>query len=193
MLKVYLAGPEVFFAAGDALIARKKELARAHGFEPTEYKGERAWPEDKVEVGHFISALNEVQMRACDFCIANMTPFRGLSTDVGTAYEIGFVSGLGRPVFGYSNDPRHYTERAVAEYYGGAVAPAADGMLRAERDGQMVEDHAMADNLMLDGGIAVRGGVVVRPAGGDALPADDLRMFTACLAAARRHFDGRAP
>jgi nucleoside 2-deoxyribosyltransferase len=190
-LKVYLAGPEVFFADASALIERKRALTGQYGFVPNIWLGEGEWPKDKYEVGLHISAANEAVMRDSDFVIANMTPFRGLSTDVGTAYEIGFMCALGRPAFGYSNDGRHYDERATAEYYRGAVALADDGMLRAH-DGQMVEDHAMADNLMLDGGITAQGGEVVRPNGSERLPPDDLSMFEQCLAAARRYFDASA-
>lgn len=187
MATVYLAGPEVFFADGRALIARKQALARSCGLEPLAGLGKEEMPADKFERGRFISALNENMIRASDFMIANMTPFRGISADVGTAYEIGFMCALGRPVFGYSNDPRHYDARATAEYYHGNVGIAEDGALRAD-DGQMVEDHAMADNLMLDGGIIARGGIVMRPAGGRVLPAEDLSTFEQCLHAATRYF-----
>lgn len=182
-MQVYLAGPEVFFADAEAVIGRKRELAARYGFTPAVWEPE-GWPQDKYEVGLFISAANETMMRQSDLIIANMTPFRGLSTDVGTAYEIGFMCALGRPAFGYSNDGRHYGERAAAEYYHAALVLAPDGMQRAG-DGQMVEEHSMADNLMLDGGIAARGGFVVRPAPGIVLPAEDLSQFETCLAAAR--------
>lgn len=187
MKSVYLAGPEVFFANGTELIARKKDLARAHGFEPVASTEDKAFPEDKIESGRYISALNERLMKSADFIIANMTPFRGISTDVGTAFEIGFMCALDRPAFAYSNDPRPYNERADAEIYAGA-SRRVDGILRAP-DGQMVEDHAMADNLMLDGGIIARGGEVVRPASGPRLPDDDLSMLERCLAVARRYFE----
>ena len=142
-------------------------------------------------MGLHISAMNEAMMRDSDLIIANMTPFRGLSTDVGTAYEIGFMCALGRAAFAYSNEPRGYTERARGDFYAGKVAIAGDGMLRAA-DGQMVEDHGMADNLMLDGGIILRKGMVVRPESGQRLADDDLSVFEQCLAAARRHFDSEA-
>jgi len=188
-MKVYLAGPEVFFAAADTIIARKRRLAEKYGFvRPADDPA--PFPEGKFESGLHIAAMNERMMREADFIVANMTPFRGISADVGTAYEIGFMCALGKPAFGYSNDPRHYTERAAAEWYAGAVGPAEGGLLRAS-DGMMVEEHEMADNLMLDGGIALRRGVVVRPGNGKMLPLDDLSMFEACLVAARAYFDAR--
>jgi nucleoside 2-deoxyribosyltransferase len=36
--------------------------------------------------------------------IVNLTPFLGPSADVGSAYEMGFMRTLGRPIFAYSND-----------------------------------------------------------------------------------------
>ena len=41
-------------------------------------------------------------MRSCDLLIANLTPFRGVSMDSGTAFEVGFMRALGRPVLGYT-------------------------------------------------------------------------------------------
>lgn len=184
--KIYLAGPEVFFPDGEALIARKRALAVRYGFEPPP-EDAAPWPKDKLELGLHISAMNERLMRQSDLIIANVTPFRGLSADVGTAYEIGFMCALGRAAFAYSNEPRGYTDRAI-EFYGGKVAVAPDGVLRAD-DGQMVEDHGMTDNLMLDGGIILRKGAVVRPKGGERPRDENLEIFEQCLAAARRHFN----
>ena len=50
-----------------------------------------------------ISAGNEELIRSCRLLIANLTPFRGPSADVGTAYEIGFARALKLPVYAYSN------------------------------------------------------------------------------------------
>ncbi|MCD7060709.1 nucleoside 2-deoxyribosyltransferase [Pelagibacterium xiamenense] len=190
MSKVYLAGPEVFFANGNELIEQKKDIARHYGFTPVASVEEDDFPSGKFESGMFISTLNERLMKSADFIIANLTPFRGISADVGTVFELGFMCALGRPVFGYSNDPRDYDERAANDYYVGAIKPV-DGLLRAP-DGQMVEDHEMADNLMIDGGIIARGGQVIRPNAGARLANDDTSMFESCLAAARDYFAMRA-
>jgi nucleoside 2-deoxyribosyltransferase len=189
-MKVYLAGPEVFFANGETLIQRKRALTLQYGFHPNIWMGDAEIPDDKFGSGLYISAANEVVMRDSDFVIANITPFRGFAADVGTSFELGFMCALNRPAFAYSNDPRHYEER-IAGHFGGTLAVREDGVFRAD-DGQMVEYHDMADNLMLDGGIAARGGIVARPKSGPLLPADDLSMFEECLSAARRFFDGKS-
>jgi nucleoside 2-deoxyribosyltransferase len=189
-MKVYLAGPEVFFVNGEALIQRKRVLTIQYGFQPNIWMGDTEIPNDKFGSGLYISAANEVVMRDADFIIANITPFRGPTADVGTSFELGFMCAMDRPAFAYSNDPRHYEER-ITGHFDGTLAIREDGVFRAD-DGQMVEYHDMADNLMLDGGIAARGGIVARPKSGPVLSADDLSMFEECLAAARRFFDGKS-
>lgn len=186
-LKVYIAGPEVFFPNGKEIIARKGELARQYGFEANTFGG-GDYPSEKFAFGVAISKKNEETMRASDFILANMTPFRGLSTDVGTAYEIGFMCALGKAAFAYTNDPRAYDVRLTADYYGGAVSKDEDGMVRGS-DGWMVEDHAMADNLMLDGAIFERGGTIARAPDGPVLPWDDLSVYESVLKTARAYFD----
>lgn len=51
-----------------------------------------------------IRSSNMALIHECDGVLANMTPFRGPSMDVGTAYEIGVAAGLGKPVVGYTLD-----------------------------------------------------------------------------------------
>lgn len=189
MKKVYLAGPEVFLPDGESITEAKRALTRQYGFEPNIWTGDRDWPTDKFDIGVFIAKGNETVMGDSDFIIANMTPFRGISTDVGTAFEIGFMCAQGKPAFGYTNDGRFYGARVTDDYYKGKVGPDDKGVNRAP-DGQMVEDHFMSDNLMLDGGMHMRGGIVARPENGVILPWADLTTFEQSLSAAQRFFAG---
>ncbi|MEF2070092.1 nucleoside 2-deoxyribosyltransferase [Consotaella aegiceratis] len=188
-MRVYIAGPEVFFANARDVIAEKHALAREYGFEPSAMEGE-TWPADKFARGVAISAANEAAIRAADFIIANLSPYRGASADTGTVYELGFMCALGRPGFAYTNDPRDYDRRIIDDHYRSEVKADDGGKLRGP-DGLMIEDHGMVDNLMLDGGIATLGGAVLRPEGGRPLPQDDLSVYTRTLAHARRYFDER--
>jgi nucleoside 2-deoxyribosyltransferase len=43
--------------------------------------------------------------------IANLTPFRGVSADPGTAFELGYMAGRGKLCLGYSNDGSIYIDR----------------------------------------------------------------------------------
>ena len=88
-------------------------------------------------------------MRKADLGIFNIEPWRGPEADSGTAYELGFMAALGKPVVLYTSDPRPFAERIVAEVYQGEVY--GDGHLkRGKRDGMMIEEfEGFADNLML--------------------------------------------
>lgn len=58
------------------------------------------------ERGLAISRAMERVMRSCDAIIVNLTPLRGPSADVGSAYETGFMRALGLPIFAYTHDDR---------------------------------------------------------------------------------------
>lgn len=63
--------------------------------------------------GHRVFALCLEMMEECALVIANMTPFRGVSMDVGTAIEMGYMYGRGRPVFAYTNVVEDYDARVA--------------------------------------------------------------------------------
>jgi nucleoside 2-deoxyribosyltransferase len=163
---VYLAGPEVFLAEGLELAEAKKALCRDHGFEglaPTDDpEGRPLGPEpDGHEIFHHCVA----HMERSDLVIANMTPFRGPSMDVGTAVEVGFMHARGRPVFGYTNVVHDYGERV-------------------EPDGMQVEAFGFFDNLMCEGPLFASGATIVRTEVGEDGRFSDLRGFEGCLAQA---------
>ena len=84
-MKIYLAGPEVFFPDADELGARKKQICEQYGFTglfPLDTQIEPAATASAT--GLLISHENEQLIRVCDLVIANLTPFRGASADVGT-------------------------------------------------------------------------------------------------------------
>ena len=89
-------------------------------------------------------------MQGCDAMIVNLTPFRGPSADVGSAYEMGFMRALGRPIFAYSNDSRLFVER-VRAFCGDAVRLRPTGE-HEDLDEMAIEPFELHDNLMLVGG-----------------------------------------
>ena len=103
--RVYLAGPDVFLPNALAFAAAKRELCAKHGFIGVSPFDNEIKPSllPKHEAALRISVANEDMIRTCGLMIANMTPFRGPSADVGTAYEMGFARALGLPVFAYTN------------------------------------------------------------------------------------------
>jgi len=188
--KLYIAGPEVFFPNGEEQMALKGRMALEHGFFPSTMAENALDPTGVTpfQFGCQISAANEAMMRDADLVIANLTPFRGISADIGTAFEVGFMCALRKPAFGYTNTTRGYFERLSDDYYGGETVTGSSGIIRGP-DGLMLEDHGMVDNLMLDGGIEALGCVLVqREVATDARLAD-LAGYEECLRLARAHMD----
>jgi nucleoside 2-deoxyribosyltransferase len=181
-LRIYLAGPEVFLPDPIGAGERKQALCSAHGFEGV-------YPLDseldlsgvpKTEAARRISLANEALMRSCDLLIANMTPFRGVSMDVGTAFEVGYMRALGRPVLGYTNTPLDLRERSEAGRAGGVRLPFDGDAPEVE-----VEDFGLAENLMVEIAIVESGGSVVRTAVAAGSQLTDLAGFGACLLQAK--------
>ena len=181
-LRIYLAGPEVFLPDPMAAGRRKCALADAAGFVgvfPLDAALDLSGL-DKLAQAQRIADANEGLMRRCDVLIANLTPFRGVSMDSGTAYEVGFMRALGRPVFGYTNVVADYAARARAFRARGLGAHDGD---RPDID---IEDFDRAENLMIACGIEFSGGTVVRTAVATGRELDDLEGFRACLEEVRR-------
>jgi nucleoside 2-deoxyribosyltransferase len=55
-------------------------------------------PEPRLETSRAMERVT----RTCDAMTFNLTPFRGPSADVHSAYEMGFMRALGHPVFAYT-------------------------------------------------------------------------------------------
>ncbi|WP_258935444.1 nucleoside 2-deoxyribosyltransferase [Nesterenkonia pannonica] len=136
----------------------KRQVLTEHGFAPVPPPADLGPAGDLPPRAHAleISRRNEELVAAADVCLANLTPFRGASADVGTVYELGCAAGMGKHVAAYSNDPRVYRERVVEQGEGAATVRRDAGKLWDSK-GVMIEDHEMSDNLMLEGGLALRG------------------------------------
>jgi nucleoside 2-deoxyribosyltransferase len=144
---IYLAGPEVFLKNASDIFDRKKKLCVAYDFEGRSQFDEECCKGVEVERGwaRRIRASNENLIRACGIVIANITPFRGVSADVGTVYEIGFAKALGKLVTMYTNDTNHYFERVIH-------SPFARYDSKEDLYGMTIEDHWLEDNLMFTAG-----------------------------------------
>jgi nucleoside 2-deoxyribosyltransferase len=190
--RIYLAGPEVFLADAAAIGARKRAICAEHGLTGV-FPGDVVPPDvglARPDQGLAISRAIETLMRSCDAIIVNLTPFHGPSADVGSAYEMGFMRALGRPVFAYSNDPRPLAER-VTVFWGGTVRKRATGEIEGP-DGMVIEAFDLNDNLMLAGGVIASGGVMIAEATPESEGYTALGAFRRCVAAAaaRLHGDG---
>jgi nucleoside 2-deoxyribosyltransferase len=185
--KLYLAGPDVFLPNAIEAGRIKCALAAEAGFEGL-------YPLDNVleisglakpEQAAVISRANEALMRSADGAIANVTPFRGVSMDAGTAFEVGFLQALAKPVFGYSTSALHYRARAQAFRmrgipHGDYDTPTLD-----------IEDFELHENLMIDIVVRAAQGAIVTPRDGAAHDPHSLEGFKMCLVHAQHHFFGR--
>jgi len=174
MQTVYLAGPEVFLPHAIEIGRRKKQLCAKYGFEGLFPFDNEISPTQHQRIDRLIYLANEGMMRRADFGICNLTPFRGPSADAGTVFELGFMAGLGKRVFAYTNSTADYAARVLPA---SALAPDAE---LSDADGLMLENFGTADNLMIDWAVFEHGRVpIVRHDGAGAL--DDLAGFEECL------------
>ncbi|MBR0671800.1 nucleoside 2-deoxyribosyltransferase [Neoroseomonas soli] len=178
-MRVYLAGPEVFLPGALEVAAAKKRICAAHGLEGVfPLDAPPQVPPAECPYWMRIYLGNEAHIRSCGALIANLTPFRGPSADVGTVFELGFMRALGRPVMGYSNAAADFLDRTRG-FLGAAARRRADGGWE-DAEAMGLEDFGLADNLMIDGGIEAAGGAFERhEATGDRWR--DLTAFESCV------------
>ena len=173
--RIYLAGPEVFLINAIEVGENKKRICLKHGFEGVFSLDAKIDFEGKPpeETGLSISKANEELIKSCDILIANITPFRGPSVDVGTAYEMGVAHALGKKVLAYTNVKSRFTERTI-KALNGKVKRSIDGKIR-DSQGMFIEENQLTDNLMIDGCIHINSGVLVV----EEAPADQVFTYLA--------------
>ncbi|KAH7364546.1 hypothetical protein BKA65DRAFT_140530 [Rhexocercosporidium sp. MPI-PUGE-AT-0058] len=158
--KVYLAGPDVFEPNAVQRGEHLKALCTQHNLLGL-------FPLDKTiptinflagSIAHAaaIRTANMALIQSCDAILANMTPFRGPSMDVGTAYEMGAGSALGKIVVGYMTEGAEPYCVKVGKAH--TLRRTEDGYLRDE-GGMSVEEFGvkegggLVDNLMISCGV----------------------------------------
>jgi nucleoside 2-deoxyribosyltransferase len=187
--RVYLAGPDVFLPDAAAWMERKKAICAGFqlaGVSPLDDLTNQPAEWATLPDWRRIALRNEAHIRSCVGVVANLTPFRGPSADVGTVYEIGFARGLGLRVFGYATVATAFLDRTLSSIGGGRLEP--DGSWW-DSDGLLVEQFGLFDNLMIEGGITDSGGKLIRA---DQDRWNDLSVFERCVQAAAGAIHGAA-
>lgn len=134
IIKVYLAGPEVFTKDPKETGKRLKEICKNKGILGL-------YPFDNEcnpPTSEAIFKANFKMIQECDAVIANISPFRGISADPGTVWEVGAAYALNKPVFLYSDSQNPYKER---------VRHAYPNLLGTRYP--LCEDYGLTDNLMI--------------------------------------------
>ena len=180
--RIYLAGPEVFLPEARRIGEAKAQLCAAAGFEgifPLDEQLDLTGLAKRAQAERIYRADVGI-MRSCDLMIGNLTPFRGVSMDSGTAFEAGFMRALGKPVLGYTNTSLDL--RARAERYRAAAAAGLCTWPDGDRPDVVVEDFDLAENLMIEMAVVESGYAVVRRTVAAGHEMTDLAGFAACLA-----------
>lgn len=147
--KIYIAGTHVFLPKAQKFLHDNlvEGLANRYGFEALIPKdGDvRAIPGQEHRLPLDIYLKNIEAMKSCDAIVANITPFRGVSMDAGTAFEVGYCRALDKTVALWSERSKStYLERVV-DYF---ETHYLDRLGR-RGDGMTIEDFSLTENLMI--------------------------------------------
>jgi len=181
---LYLTGPGLPLAHGEANAREARVLCEAAGFQVVIPEPETLVESEPSEaMAREIYAHRVAIMRRADAAVVDLTPFRGPHCDPSAAFEAGFFSGLGKPVFAYMNVPTEEEAelRARVEAYVGAEVDQ-DGIWRDDQ-GVPIEDYGLPETLIL-WAEARRLYVIVTPD-----PETDLTGLQLCLDAVKLYAD----
>jgi nucleoside 2-deoxyribosyltransferase len=146
-VKIYLAGPEVFFYDAPIVFEKAVAAATALGITPLS-------PFDAVPSSHIktdIPTANRIYkgnvglIDSADAVIANLNSFRGSEPDSGTVFEVGYAVAKGKRVIGFLDDLSPYHTR-VAQVM--RIFQDDQGRWRDEEQ-RWVEEMGLPLNLML--------------------------------------------
>ena len=158
---IYLAGPDVFRPNPFEIAKKKKDILAKYGLvghfpmdneidsnflKDLNMSGKSDTEIDAIKsngIAMAIGLANEQMMRDADCGIFNMTPYRGPSMDVGTAFEIGFMRALGKPVFGYTNHTEKFKVRSKRF---SSIDGEYDPKLEFDKDENRFEEFNLVEN-----------------------------------------------
>jgi nucleoside 2-deoxyribosyltransferase len=186
-MKVYLAGPDVFLPDAKDIGRRKKDICARLGLSGL-FPLDNDISDSETGVGAG-APLSMRIFRSCvammedaDAVIAHLTPFRSPSADAGTVFELGYMAARRKLCTGYTNRPGSYADRVerarTADAWTGDLP--GPGLEDVDREGHVIENFGLADNLMIVHALDTSGCPLFAPA---AEPADlwrDLTLFTKC-------------
>jgi nucleoside 2-deoxyribosyltransferase len=170
-IHAYLAGPDVFLPNARDVGRQKRAYLQSlgvRGYFPLDNEAPPDLLKNPAQAIRFIGDANEKMMLECcldgriGLILANMSPFHGPSMDVGTAFEVGFMSALSYKrnviIIGYTSDKRSFEERVAEEIYGGWMNITHKDGVPHGPDGTVIEAFGGADNLMITNAIVRTGG-----------------------------------
>jgi nucleoside 2-deoxyribosyltransferase len=157
--RIYIAGSDVYHPQGLEIAEAKKSICARYGLEgvaATDFlAGVQFVGKSGDAPGLFRERLKIIQ--GCDALVADITPFRGPSMDPATAFEIGAMAALGKPVAAYTLDRTPYAER-MARYHAEldeALTPVGPRLVNPA--GSVIEDFGLPEAVIIAGAALDRG------------------------------------
>lgn len=150
-IKIYIAGPDVFYPTDLDEGKIKVDLCSAYGFEgiypsfllPKNLFTDNYTQEKRAKI---IKDQCVYGIQEADIIVANLSPFRGYEMDSGTAFELGFASALNKTIYGYTTDPRTYLQRMQEDTKG--VYCDSNNTWR-DKSNNVIENVGLVDNCMI--------------------------------------------
>jgi nucleoside 2-deoxyribosyltransferase len=171
--RVYLAGPMVFDPDPFAIFDRMKALCREQGLAGVAPLDGQIGLENAAPGRPLLERIVRADIALMDevdagvFCLDGFR--RGPEMDAGTAFEVGYMKALGKPIAGWTRDPRPYPDKVAAFFrtcFGATLAATAPGRiggtsgLLRDPDGILVHSDGCVQNAMVHVGIELAGGQV---------------------------------
>ena len=136
-VKVYLAGPDVFYPDALARGQRMRVICATYGFVGV-YPLDTPVDVSLTDASHAIFKANRELIDGADAVLANLRDFRGFEPDSGTVWEVAYALAKGKTVIGYLP-----TTASILQRMGNFNQDGVD------EEGCTVEDFGMPLNLML--------------------------------------------
>ncbi len=171
--RVYLAGPMVFEPDPAVVFDRMKAICAELGVAGVAPLDNQIGLEGISPGKPLLERIVRADMDLMDsldagvFCLDGFR--RGPEMDAGTAFEVGYMKALGKPLAGWTRDRRPYPER-VRDFFrdvfgaglAGTTAGAVGGTSGSSRDpdGILVHSEGCVQNAMVHVGIELAGGLV---------------------------------
>jgi nucleoside 2-deoxyribosyltransferase len=143
MKKIYLATPGVFRPDSLAYGAELVNICLEAGYEGYYPHGEQEGDinPDPLAVARAIYKTNCDKIRESDYVVVDLNDFRAPGEpDSGVAWEVGFATGIGKPVWGYTSSDKTMIERVPTTFKSG---------IEVCEKGYVVENFGLLTNLML--------------------------------------------
>lgn len=168
---IYLAGPMVFERCPEQVFAVMRDICARHGVTGVSPLDNQAGLEGRPPGEDLVREIVRADialMQRLDggvFCLDSFR--RGPEMDPGTAFEIGYMCALGKPLSGWTRDPRTYPARVEAffrDVFGEALHHTEAGELGGtsgslrDPDGWLVHSEGCFQNAMTQVGIELGGG-----------------------------------